>query len=118
MLRCKKHTHRTRCRHNVRNMVKGALSKEIVQIPVPQILERIDEMVTLPTVEQGEDGKKAYDIDSFDQTEDEGKVLVQQIAGCKDAIRDNEYQLSTTHARIEAVLDESGVKETKIPHSD
>ena len=66
-------------------------------------------------VEQGEDdGKKAYDINSFDLTEDEGKVLVQQIAGYKEAIKDCEYQLSTTHARVEAVLDESGVKETKI----
>ena len=85
-----------------------------MEIPVPQIWERIDEMVTLPMVEQGEDdGKKAYDVNSFDLTEDEGKVLVQQIAGCKDAIKDCEYQLSTTHARVEAVLDESGVKETK-----
>ena len=41
-------------------------------------------------------------------------MLVQQIAGYKDAIKDCEYQLSSTHARIEAVLDESGVKETKI----
>ena len=86
-----------------------------MEILVSQIRERIDEMVTLPMVEQGEDdGKKAYDINSFDQTEDERKVLVQQIAGYKDAIKDNECQLSTTHARIEAVLDESGVKETKI----
>jgi len=72
-------------------------------------------MVTLPMVDQGEDdGKKAYDINSFDQTEDEGKVLVQQIAGYKDAIKDCEYQLSTTHAGVEAVLNESGVTETKI----
>ena len=86
-----------------------------MEILVPQIWERIDEMVTLPMVEQGEDdGKKAYDINSFDLTEDEGKVLVQQIAGYKDAIQDCEYQLSTTQARIEAVLDESGVTETKI----
>ena len=86
-----------------------------MEILVPQIWERIDEMVTLPMVEQGEDdGKKAYDINSFDLTEDEGKVFVQQIAGHKDAIKDCECQLSTTHARIEAVLDESGLKETKI----
>ena len=86
-----------------------------MEILVSQIRERIDEMVTLPMVEQGEDdGKKVYDINSFDQTEDERKVFVQQIAGYKDAIKDNECQLSTTHARIEAVLDESGVKETEI----
>ena len=86
---------------------KGAL-EGIVEILVSQIRERIDEMVTLP-MEQGEDdGKKAYDINSFDQTEDERKVLVQQIAGYKDAIKDCECQLSTTHARIEAVLDERG----------
>ena len=39
--------------------------------------------------------------------------MVQQIAGYKNAIKDCEYQLSSTHARM-AVLDESGVKETKI----
>ena len=54
-------------------------------------------------------------------TRRKGKVLVQKIARYKDAIKDCEYQLSTTHARIEAVLDVSGVKETttrQMQHSE
>ena len=53
--------------------------------------------------EQVEDyGKKAHDVESFDQTEDEVKVLVHQIAGHK-ASKDYENQLSSVDARIEAV---------------
>ena len=40
-------------------------------------------------VEHGEDDrKKVCDNKSFDQTEDEAKVSVQQIDGHKDAIKD------------------------------
>ena len=74
--------------------------EEIVDMPVSQISERIDEMVALPKVEQGEgDSKKAYDIKSFDQMEDEAKVLVQQIAGYKGT----EDQLYSEGDRIDAV---------------
>ena len=64
----------------------------------------IDDVVTLLKAEQGEDdGKKAYCIKSFGQTEDETKVLGHQISGHRDAILDSKDQLSNTGARIDAV---------------
>ena len=47
-----------------------------------KVVSMIDETVTLLKSEWGEDdGKKAYGIESFGQTEDEDKVLAHQISG-------------------------------------
>ena len=63
----------------------------------------IDEMVTLPKTEQGEDdSKKAYYTKSCDQKENEAKVLLRLIAGHKEAIENCKDQPSLTDALIDA----------------
>ena len=57
--------------------------------------------------EQGEDdGKKAYCIKGFCQTEDEDKVSTHQISGHRDAIADYKDQLPHTDARIKRIVEE------------
>ena len=85
-----------------RKLISMALSSTSVHFA--RVIAMIDEKVTLPKAEQGDDdGKKTYYIKGFDQTEDKDKVSTRQIKGHKDTIDDCNDQLSNTDGRIEAV---------------
>jgi len=101
------------------NLIALALSRRSVDFS--KVTSMIEEMVGLLKAEQGDDDdKKAYCVQSFDETEDEAKVLAHQIAGHKDVLEDYEEQLSNTETRIAAVqksiseLDDSVAKATEL----
>ena len=59
----------------------------------------IDEMMTLIESEQvGEDNKKAYDVKSFDERDDESKAPTSQITGYKDLLSSSELGESVMNA--------------------
>ena len=96
-------------------------------VDVPEVIAMIDEMLNLPKAEHGEDDcDKAHCSNSFDQSEDELRVLTRHLWPVikdwhKDAIKDYPSdQPSCNNAHIDAVrkssseLDASVTKGTEI----
>jgi len=108
------------------NLIALALSGRSVDFS--KVISMIEEMVGLLKAEQVEDDdKKAYCVHSFDKSEDEAKVLANEISGHRGTIEGYEEQLTNTATRIAAVhksiseLDASVAKATEIrqtQHSD
>ena len=115
------HASRRSPRNSAANLNLIALALSGRSVNFAKVISMIEEMVGLLKAEQvDDDDKKAYCVQSFDKTEDEAKVLANEISGHRGTIEGYEEQLTNTETRIVVVhksiseLDASVAKATEI----